>query len=169
MTRNKDQLLGHGADNDGIDEYDNALPDWWLGLFVGTVVWGVAYAVNYHLVSGDSQVLRYEAELVAAATRWPQSSHAPIVLDAPTVSAGAAVFAQQCVACHAADLTGGIGANLVDTTWIHGSDPESIRATITNGVPAKGMPAWGPILGPKKVAQVTAFVVEASRKPDGTP
>lgn len=159
MSRDKDRLLGHGADNDGIDEYDNALPDWWLGLFALTVVWGIGYAIDYHLVSARSQLGYYQTEMAAAATRWPDKAAEALTFDEATVAAGAAVFAANCVACHAADLTGGIGPNLIDATWIHGGEPEQIRATITDGVPEKGMITWGPVLGSERIAQVTAFVV----------
>lgn len=164
MSRDKDQLLGHAADNDGIDEYDNALPDWWLGLFILTVVWGIGYGIEYHFVSNRSQVSRYEAEMKAAAEKWPDRGAAAIAFDAATVDAGAAVFSANCVACHAADLTGGIGPSLVDATWIHGGEPEQIRTTITKGVPDKGMITWGPLLGPEKIAAVTAYIVTKNKE-----
>ena len=34
-----------------------------------------------------------------------------------------------------------------------------ILRTVTDGVPAKGMAAWGGQLGPRRVEQVTAFVL----------
>jgi cytochrome c oxidase cbb3-type subunit 3 len=74
-------------------------------------------------------------------------------------AAGEAVYQANCVACHGPALLGGIGPNLTDTTWIHGGAPEAIVATITNGVAAKGMPSWGPILGIEKVGEVAAYVI----------
>ena len=62
MARDTNQIMGHGADNDGIEEYDNPLPDWWTGLFLVTIVGGIAYAVNYHFISHDSQAAYYDAE-----------------------------------------------------------------------------------------------------------
>ena len=61
-----DQILGHSDEADGIEEYDNALPAWWLGLFAFTVVFGVLYTVDYHFISQRSQVKEYAAELEAA-------------------------------------------------------------------------------------------------------
>ena len=72
---------------------------------------------------------------------------------------GRAIYKANCVACHGAELHGGIGPNLVDSTWIHGDKPEEIVATITNGVPAKGMPTWGPILGNEKIGEVAAYII----------
>lgn len=164
MSREQNRLLGHAEDNDGIEEYDNALPDWWLGLFLFSIVWAVGYAVEYHFVSHRSQEGLYEAEMLAAAERWPQNETRELVYDEATVAAGQEVFTQTCASCHGATLTGGIGPSLVDTTWIHGGEPEQIRATIQNGVPAKGMPTWGPILGPDKIAKVAAFVVTRARE-----
>lgn len=163
MSQDKDTLLGHASDNDGIQEYDNALPDWWLGLFLFTIVWSVGYVADYHWFSARSQTASYDAEMAAATERWPQPEGAPLVYDAAVLAEGAQIFAANCVGCHGADLNGAIGPSLVDATWIHGSDPEQIRATITAGVPAKGMITWGPILGPAKVAKVAAYVVTRAK------
>lgn len=40
-----EQTLGHAFD--GIEEYDNPLPKWWFLLYVGTIVFGVAYLALY--------------------------------------------------------------------------------------------------------------------------
>ena len=40
-NRDTDELLDH--DYDGIREYDNPLPRWWLYLFYGTVAWSLFY------------------------------------------------------------------------------------------------------------------------------
>lgn len=162
MSRDKDVLLGHAADNDGIDEYDNPLPDWWLGLFFVTFVASVVYAVDYHFVSNRSQEARYEAEMLAAAERWPeQDAPSELSFDDATLAAGKQVYAQTCLACHGADMTGGIGPNLVDAEWIHGGEAEQVVKTISEGVAAKGMPAWGPVLGPEKVSQVAAWILSS--------
>jgi cytochrome c oxidase cbb3-type subunit 3 len=44
-----------------------------------------------------------------------------------------------------------------------------ILASITDGVPAMGMVAWGPILGQQRVEAVTAFVLslQGTRPPNG--
>lgn len=169
MSKNENRLLGHAADNDGIDEYDNALPDWWLGLFLFTIVWGIGYAIEYHLVTGRSQAASYEAEMAAAKERWPQTAPKALAFDEASIEAGKKIFQEQCVACHGANLQGGIGPSLVDAVWIHGADPEQIRDTVTNGVPAKGMPTWGPILGPEKVSKVVAYVATEFQKTGLTP
>src|SRR5512139_1602264 len=36
-----------GHDFDGIQEYDNPLPLWWVGLFVATIVFAIGYLVYY--------------------------------------------------------------------------------------------------------------------------
>jgi cytochrome c oxidase cbb3-type subunit 3 len=168
MSKNQDRLLGHAADNDGIDEYDNSLPDWWLGLFFLTIVFAFAYTADYHLLRHRSQVGEWEQEIAAAKRQWPQQD-APkaLAFDEATVAAGKEVFQSTCASCHGAALEGGIGPNLKDSTWIHGNAPEQVVATIANGVAAKGMPAWGPILGPDKVSKVAAFVLSQAEGGQG--
>ncbi len=34
-----------------------------------------------------------------------------------------------------------------------------VQSSITDGIPAKGMIAWGPILGPQKIEAVLAYVL----------
>ncbi|MEE4729999.1 cytochrome-c oxidase, cbb3-type subunit III [Pseudomonas alliivorans] len=40
-----DETMGHSFD--GIEEYDNPLPQWWFKLFIGTIVFAVGYLVLY--------------------------------------------------------------------------------------------------------------------------
>lgn len=162
--REKDILLGHSDEADGIEEYDNALPTWWLGMLYLSIIWAVGYAVHYHFIGDRSQVGAYNAEVAAAEIKWPK---AEIVvgddaLSGDAVSQGEEIYKTNCVACHGAELLGGIGPNLIDEEWVHGGSLLEITKTVTDGVPAKGMLSWGPILGEDKVAQVSAFVYSRS-------
>lgn len=165
MANYTDEKMGHSSDNDGIEEYDNPLPDWWVGLFIITVIWAVGYWVDISFIRPESQTDWYEAELAAANIQWPMSEQVSSVSMTPeAIAAGEAIYNANCVACHKPDLTGQIGPNLIDDEWIHGGEPEQVMKTITEGVPDKGMITWGPILGPERIAQVTAYVLSKGEK-----
>ena len=159
----RDHILGHEDEADGIQEYDNPLPDWWVGLFWATIVFALAYGIHYHFIAHRSPQKALAQEMAAAEERWPVTEPAGeegLTLTVAAAAAGEAIFTTNCVACHGADLRGGIGPNLLDDEWIHGGSPEAILNTIANGVPDKGMLAWGPILGAEKVREAAAYVVK---------
>jgi cytochrome c oxidase cbb3-type subunit 3 len=162
VSKETNRVLGHADESDGIEEYDNPLPDWWLGLLWFTVIWAVAYAVHYHFIGNRSQQGRLAAEMQAAEVRWPAEAAAAVsfAITPEAVAAGETIYVQNCVPCHGASLEGGIGAALNDAEWIHGGDSETVIRIITEGVVEKGMLAWGPILGPEKINQVAAYVLD---------
>jgi cytochrome c oxidase cbb3-type subunit III len=156
----RNRLLGHADDNDGIDEYDNPLPDWWLGLFWLTIIWAIGYTLHYHVIADRSQEKALAAEIARAELKWPAGAAAgEFVITPELAEQGRSVYQTNCAACHGADLGGGIGVALNDGAWLHGGSPSEVLHTVTEGVPAKGMPAWGPILGPERVRQVTAYIL----------
>lgn len=61
-----------------------------------------------------------------------------------------------CVGCHAHG-GGGIGPPLMDDTWIYGSQPIDIYASIVEGRP-NGMPAFGGRVTDAEVWQLVAYV-----------
>jgi cytochrome c oxidase cbb3-type subunit 3 len=162
VSKDTNRVLGHADESDGIEEYDNPLPDWWLGLLWFTVIWAVAYGVHYHFIGNRSQEGRLAAEMQAAEVQWPVEAAAAVsfAITPEAVAAGEAIYTQNCAMCHGAELEGGIGTALNDTEWIHGHDSEDVIRIITEGVPEKGMLTWGPILGPEKVNQVAAYVLD---------
>jgi len=152
---------------DGIQEYDNRLPNWWLWTLYGAIIFAVVYWFYYHQSGQDlSPDLRLKRELAEITARSASLSKGPLSddqlwalsQDAATVAAGRATFNTTCVSCHGENLKGKIGPNLTDTKWIHGGRPTEVVHTITTGVAAKGMPTWGPILGPKRINEVAAYV-----------
>lgn len=165
MSTEPNRVLGHSDEADGIDEYDNPLPDWWVGMFWFTIVWAVAYFSWYHLFADRSQVKNLDEEMAAAAATYPEqavaaaANIADFTITPEAVTAGQAVFTQNCVACHGADLKGIIGPSFLDDEWLHGGQANDILHTITVGVPEKGMVPWGGILSPEQINQVAAFVI----------
>ena len=160
---------------DGIQEYDQRLPNWWLNTLYGAIAFAIVYWFVYMIArvvpSDGEQVDLAMARISAArmsttmeitdASLW-QMSRNPVFVDA-----GRATFMSLCIACHGANLKGGVGPNLTDTLWLHGGKPTEVYHTVTTGVVAKGMVAWGPVIGPKKAAEVVAFVL--SHHQEGEP
>lgn len=173
-----DHDMGH--EYDGIREFDNRLPNWWLGVLFITIVFAYAYFFYYHVFdTGKGLRAVYETEKAEQDAR-----EAAIPVDDGTILAIAAkpdmmekaqaLFTQQCAACHKPDGSGLIGPNLTDAFWLHGNKPSEIYSTVSKGVAAKGMPTWGPLLGAEKVKMMAAYVTTLKGKnlpgkaPEGT-
>ena len=171
MAKETNRLLGHADEADGIDEYDNPLPDWWLGLFWFTIIWALGYGIHYHFIAERSAVKELSAEMAAAEIRWPAQAvdASEFALTPDAIAAGRDLFNVNCVVCHGAALEGTIGPALVDEETIHGNTREAVLRTITEGVLDKGMPNWGALLGPEKVNQLAAFVISEYEAAVGHP
>ncbi len=151
---------------DGIQEYDKRLPRWWLLTLYGAIVYAVIYWGYYHTYQvGTNPVASFEQEMAANTARAAQGTGLvddaalwKMSQDPQAVSAGKVTFDTMCAACHKPDLTGLIGPNLVDNQWIHGGLPLDAVRIIQEGVAAKGMPAWGAMLGKQKTQEVVAYI-----------
>ncbi len=172
---------------DGIQEYDNKLPNWWLWTFYIMVVFYVIYWMMYYQGGGfKSNEVKVEmgmeriAQIKAAAIEdslgvvdnvklWELSRDEKFVND------GKVQFMQTCSACHGDDLTAmraGIklpGVPLDDNAWLYGGQPEDVMKIIVDGSPDKksGMQAWGPVIGEDKIIRVVAFLM--SHHEEGAP
>ena len=162
MSKDTNRVLGHADEADGIEEYDNPLPDWWLGLFWFTIVWAIAYFAHYHFIADRSQAGEFQAELAAAEARWPagESAGVTFAMTPEAITAGEGVYTQNCAPCHAAGMEGLIGPSFLDEEWIHGGTATEVIAVIENGVLDKGMVAWKGILSPEQINNVAAYVLD---------
>jgi len=148
---------------DGIEEADNHLPNWWLFIFYGSIVFAVFYWFYYHEYEvGLLPMAAYTKALEEQAGDGADVSEEALlalVNDQGAVAEGQTAFNTNCAACHEANAGGKIGPNLTDPYWIHGGGAQEIYGTIYEGVLEKGMPAWGQPLGAPTVQKVTAYVL----------
>jgi len=158
---------------DGIREYDQKLPMWWLCILFGVI----GFSIIYWIVLDDRRFEGSTHPALEAKLQEVETARLANSIDVTNdelfyemarnpafVSAGQATFEANCVACHGKNLQGGIGFNLVDDEWVHGSKPSEIYVTISGGVVEKGMQAWGSLLGQKRIAEVVAYVL--SKNPE---
>lgn len=85
----------------------------------------------------------------------------PYQNNALAISEGKRLFTwYNCVGCHA-NGGGGMGPALMDDSWIYGSEPQNIFATIVEGRP-NGMPSFGGKIPEYQVWQLVAYVQSLS-------
>ncbi len=155
---------------DGIQEYDNNLPVWWIWTFILTVVFGVGYWLVYHVYElAPSQAEEIAADLQShqalsavnadVKTSFTSDEALLMIADAKLMEDSKNTFITNCVACHGPQAGGIIGPNLTDEYWLHGNTPENIFNVIEKGVVEKGMVPWKGVLTVEQMRHMTAYIL----------
>jgi cytochrome c oxidase cbb3-type subunit 3 len=158
VTQKPGEVPTTGHSWDGIEEYDNPMPRWWVWVFYACIVWGIGYSIAYPawpLISGATpgllgastradvvvEIKRFDDANATIKTRLVEADMTAISQDPELVSfatnAGAAVFRTNCSTCHGSGANGVEAAgypSLLDDDWLWGGDIENIQATITHGI-----------------------------------
>ncbi len=145
---------------DGIQEFNNPLPRWWLWTFYFTIFWGIIYTIAYPawpLITGATpgvigfstranvaeEIVQFEAmnsdlraqiETVELASITPQAD--PDLYNY-AIQGGAAIFRTWCAQCHGSGAAGVQASgypNLLDDDWLWGGSVEDIHLTIRHGI-----------------------------------
>ena len=158
VTKAPGQVETTGHSWDGIEEYNNPLPRWWVWILYACIVWGIWYSIAYPawpmLTQATQGYLNYDnRQAVAAEIKTFDDANAEIkakLIAAPltgiagdetlnqyATSAGAAVFKTWCAQCHGSGAAGVQGKgypNLTDNDWLWGGDVDAIYTTINHGI-----------------------------------
>ena len=158
---------------DGIEEFNNPLPRWWLWIFYACIVWAIWYSIAYPAWPGvksatagylgfstraqvAEDIATAEAKNAAINEKLASVELASIATDPElegyAKSAGAAVFKTLCAQCHQTNGAGAVGyPNLQDDDWLWGGTMEDIHLTLLHGIRSETdddsryseMPAFG--------------------------
>ena len=176
-------LMEHSYD--GIQEYDQKLPNWWLFSLYAAIVFFIMSWLLYYSGGAfrtDQEVLDEKlghldeiraSRLAKRMTELNDDVLWDMSRNNQFVEAGKTTYVTYCAACHGTDLSATLagtklpGEPLNDAEWKYGGKPMEIIKIIQNGSPdaTKGMVAWEPVLGTEKVVEVLAFILSHHEKP----
>jgi cytochrome c oxidase cbb3-type subunit III len=179
------EVVEFDHDFDGIRELDNRIPPWFSYLFVGTIIFGGIYMVDYHVLETSPLMqAEYQAEVTAAdlQRRIQIASEGAIdetaltaLTDPEALKRGGEHFQKYCITCHGTQAQGIVGPNLTDRYWLHGGSIRNVYTTVKLGVPAKGMISWQLVFSPKQIQEIASYVLSLqgtnplnAKKPEGT-
>ncbi len=166
---------------DGIEEFNNPLPAWWLWMFVATLIFGIGYLIaypglgNFKGLLGWSQISQYEEEVELAQEKYEPLFETYLEVPIPeliqnesALRMGQRLFANNCSQCHGSDAGGAYGfPSLADGDWLYGGSPEQIVTSIASGRQGT-MPPWGAALSDEQVAYVASYVRSLSGLEEAT-
>lgn len=165
---------GHVWDGD-LEELNNPLPRWWLGLFIITIVFGAGYLVFYPGMGNfagtskwssvgayEKQVARQRENFEARLASLKDRSLRELSGNSNAMATAKNLFSANCAGCHGSDARGAKGfPNLTDQDWLWGGDEARLLETIAQGRHGM-MPALGSVLGENGVNEVASYVVSLS-------
>lgn len=161
-----------GHEWDGIQELDNPLPFWWVGMFLITIVFALGYLAYYpglgnvsgggdwtSLEQWQSDVDRHEARFAPIYAELAAMNAEQLGADRVAQQVGRRLFLNNCATCHGVGAQGAFGfPNLTDDEWIWGQGFDNVKQAVLGGRNAI-MPPWGAALGESGVADVTQYVL----------
>ena len=175
VVASDDNTTGHVWDED-LREANNPLPLWWVGLFVITIVFGLAYLAFFPGLgsfngkfdwSADGQyrqeVAQADQALAPVYAGYAAMPVDQIAADPKAVAIGERIFMNNCALCHASDARGSKGfPNLSDTDWLHGGTPDKIIETIVKGRVGDMPPMAAAVGTPEDVRNLAQYVLSLS-------
>jgi cytochrome c oxidase cbb3-type subunit 3 len=163
---------------DGIREFDNPTPGWWHMLFWGSILFSVLY---FAFFSGELGWTPY-GRLAAAEARHfermfgdlgdleaDEQTMLELMAEDRWIVVGRSIFSRNCAQCHKASGGGLNGPNLTDDCWKNVKQMADIYDVVTDGLVAKGMPAWSSMLNKNQRIMVSMYVasLRGSNPSDG--
>lgn len=145
---------------DGIQEYDQTLPNWWLFIFFGALLFFFGYWIAYYQLGwSKTDAQKIEAAMAVIADAKAKALEEMLAkltdealvdewsTDPAIVANGEMTYMANCIACHGQDLAAKIdigggqsvnlpGLSLTDGQWKYGSKPMDIFKLINEGTPA---------------------------------
>ena len=189
FAKEEGEIVLREHEYDGIQEYDQKLPNWWLFTFYGAIVWFVVHWGVYYYTDffkTPQQVVKQEiiavqkAKAVELEKTLATLDDSKLVHEWATksdvVAAGEAAFLTNCTACHGTDLSATMtvagnkiplpGLPLTDHQWKFGNKPMDLFKLINKGSPPEStgnngakMQAWGQTLSPKQIAELVSYII----------
>ncbi len=144
---------------DGIQEYDQKLPNWWLVIFIAALIFFLGYWIAYYqlgwMKSDEAKIQAAMSRIEAAQKKALDEMLAKLndealvnewATDPARVASGREIYLINCTACHGQDLAAKIdvgggqfvnlpGLPLTDGEWKYGAKPMDIFRLINNGTP----------------------------------
>jgi cytochrome c oxidase cbb3-type subunit 3 len=178
VAADADNTTGHVWDED-LREANNPLPLWWVGLFVLTIAFGLAYLAIFPGLGSfkgqsdwtsraeyDTEVARATRELAPVYDRYATLPAEEVARDPRARAIGERLFMNNCAQCHGSDARGSKGfPNLTDKDWLHGGAPDKIVETITKGRVGTMPPMAAAVGTPDDVKNVANYVLSLSGEP----
>ena len=173
-----DNTTGHVWDGD-LREMNNPLPRWWVGLFVITCIFSLAYLYlypglgSYQGSLGWTQSNQFEREvnkgneqMAPIYAAFAGKSTEELTKDAQAMAIGDRLFMNNCAQCHGSDARGSTGfPNLTDTHWNWGGTPEAIHTTIAEGRTGVMTPMAAAVGGADDVRNLAHHVLSMAKAP----
>ena len=177
MKKDDDQPVIMPHAYDGIQEYDQSLPNWWLFTLFGSIAFAFVYwlanfttgTVADDRAALDAELAALEARQLAAVKDLDEATLWKMSRNPSTVAEGQAVYASLCFSCHGPTMAGinGVGFRLNDDLWVHGNTGMAVFRNINEGVVFDGKPtgmAAQKALGTGRVAAVTAYLLSFQKE-----
>lgn len=153
---------------DGIREFDNPTPGWWHALFLGSVLFSVAYTAWYHASPLSASVWdKWRASEVEEFARIfgeigdlepDQPTIVKMMGDERMMAVAQGIFQGNCAACHAKDGGGINGVNLTDEHYKNVKSLPDVFGVITTGAANGAMPAWENMISKNERVILAAYV-----------
>ena len=178
IVSSSDNTTGHVWDGD-LREANNPMPRWWVGMFVLSIVFALAYLVaypglgSYAGLLGWSTQTEYEQELALANkeleplyAKFTAKQAPELAGDPAAMAVGERLFMNNCAQCHGSDARGSKGfPNLTDSDWLYGGEPAKIVETLNKGRKGQMPPMAAAVGTPDDVKNVAHYVLSLSASP----